>query len=426
MPDLLTPESRSLMLRGALEANHHIELWWGRSTDAERRRACWNALIEHAGQDQANDALWLRVLKQVAKSSWREGFPPHILALISERLLPLSEFTPIVLTVLEQALPRRTDWEVTPNDPKADVLDDRLRELAKQHDPLAKRAATLIGVAHRTKAATQLPTEYGAHEPVLTIYEHAGTLPPGYSRLEHMRMSLLLGVRQLTQQPLQAVRDYLGAALGAGLSLALMVYVSYRKLTLVATVPLLNAIGQGIMFGALYGAGIWIARRLSSKLLVAPRWLRLGLAIVAGGLTVALTFWLYQKLVYDDVLEPLVGIPAGFCYVAGFALSVRLSARMQVLAGSAGVVGAFLIAWFAYLQSDYSLRPPFFFDENAPEAAVALALGAGLLLASVVTAQSWLLPFLARRHSARTRERFGVSDDGRSAPTSQAGSRLPH
>ncbi len=393
LPDLITSDVRSLMLRGAFDEGQKIEKWWDKSTDPERRGACWNAL------DGNNDAVHLRVLKLVAKAKWQESISSKVFHQISNRLMPVSDFTPIVLEILERALPVQKEWRI--EKPELPGVDDGLRQLVLSHSTLSRRAAALIGKTHRLKAAEGLPADLKHAEPLLAILENAGSLPPGYSTSDSIRLALWLGVHQLTRQPLIAFRKYLWAIAGGMFSVALMVYIIYRKLTLVDTVPFLNAIGQGIMFGILYGSGIWLARHISEQLQVAPRWLRVGIGTIAGGLVLAAGFWLYQRLVYDDEILLMVSIPAGLVYVFGFAVSTGLRARLQILAGTAGFVAAFLIPWSVYLNSEGSIRPPFFFDESAPVTAVGMVLAAGILLSALVTGYLWLLPILRKALTAQ-------------------------
>lgn len=151
---------------------------------------------------------------------------------------------------------------------------------------------------------------------------------------------------------------------------------------------MLNTLGLGLMYGLIYGAGVWAALHIGQRLQVAPYWVRTVLGAVVGGLIVAFGINLFQTLYYDDVIEPAVSIGSGILYVVGFAASVGLPIVMQIVLGSAGVALAFLIPWANYL-SNPDFRPPFIFDEGRLETVGPLIIAAALIVAFVTFGYVW-------------------------------------
>jgi serine/threonine protein kinase len=373
---LATENVRTLMLRGALEYNQQIDRWWGECSDEERQIACWHAVLN------GSDIVGQRALTLAVTTSWVREVSTKLLNKVGSRLIPVSEFTPVILEFLERALPERKQWW---DDDELKETDDNLSALAMSRSQLAPRAASLIGTAHRTRAAAKLPTTFRQANPILIAYETAGTLPDSISRVEKFRLLLMLAFRQLTRNPVNALIRYSWAALGSVIAMALIVYITFRALdpaNLLSATRILNTIGLGLMYGLIYGAGVWAARHIGQRLLIAPYWLRTTFGAIVGGVIVAFGMSLFQQLVYVDEIDPRTSIISGILYVVGFAASVGLPIAMQLVLGSAGVALAFLIPWTIYLN-DPDFRPPFIFDEENPDVVAPLIITASLLVACV-------------------------------------------
>ncbi len=385
LKDLVTPEVRSLMLRGALEYNQQVDHWWKESGDSERQRACWHAVLN------GNDAVCTQALSLAVTMPWVQNASDTILNSVGKRLMPPSEFTPIALEFLERSLQPRAEWAP---DERLQETDDNLKALAMSKSPLATRAGALIGTARRMRAVMALPTRIGQANPILTAYETAGSLPVSIPLVERIRLLLMLAARQLTRNPVQARDQYGWAAAGSALSMGLMVYIVFRSTDLLGNTRVLNTLGLGLLFGLWYAIGIWLARHIGQRLQIAPFWLRTILAVLAGGAVVAFGFYMFQRLVYDDVIEVPVAIFSGLLYVFGFALSVGMPPGLQLILGSAGVAAAYLVPWTDYLNGllaevDIPLRPPFVFDDSDPTLAIWLVIGAALLLGIVTLGYIW-------------------------------------
>jgi hypothetical protein len=379
---LITSDVNSLMLRGALEYNQQIETWWQQCNDVERQRAVWHAVAH------GTDAVRLHAIGLAISTFWVSNVSLEMINNVGKRLMPPSDFTPTALEFLERALPVQDTWNTDSN---LAETDDNLRNLATSDSPLADRAAALIGTAHRTRAMSALSTTVGQAHPALIAFEQAGSLPNGVSSSDRLRLTLLLAVRQLTRNPLNALTRYGWVALGNSLALGLIVYVTFRAadpFNIVSNTRLLNTLGLGLLFGMIYAIGAWIAQHIAQRLQVAPFLVRAVLGTLAGGAILAAAFGLFQQLVYDDTIDPSVSITCGLLYVVGFAFSVDMPDVWQVLVSAAGVTAAFLIPWHSYL-ADSDMRPPFVFDETHPNRVIVLIIVASLILAFTAKGYRW-------------------------------------
>jgi len=375
LPELVTSEVRSLMLRAALDDGQAVDTWWNQANDEERKLACWNAI------KSINVEVCLRALQRISGTPWAAETSAEIINQLGWLLAPNSPSAPAVLQFLEQALPKPKQWGV---DTRLPDIDRGLGALAAKGDV---QAARLIGKARRTQAIADWPKDFSRFRPLLIIYEAAGTLPD-QQILRKVVLTITLGLRQLTQKPLRALQHYFRYALGNMLAVGLMVFVVYRGLTLTDTSRILNSLGQGIMFGLIYGFGVWLASHISQRLHVAHRVTRILIGALLGGFIVAMGFMVFQSLVYDDVIDFAAAFPAGLLYVLGVAISAEMSAFAQILLGAAGIIGAFLVPWITYLSSiqldpDSTTRAVFFFDDSVPESAVPLVVVAALIIVIV-------------------------------------------
>lgn len=385
METLLTPNLRALMLRGALEYNQEISYWWEKCQPSEQQKACWHAVL------QGTEAACLQALRLILNLNvgWIDQATPEVINVAAKRLMPLSEATPIALKFLEQALPLRDTWQMGD---MLGVVDDSLCSLALSRSPLAEHAARLVGTKRRTQVMLRLAAPKTPNHPALVAYEAAGSLPPTLPLLNKIRLSGFLALRQLTRQPLLASRQYLWSALGNALALALMIYVVFRAAdpaNIFEAKRLLNTLGLGLLFGMLYGFGVWLARHLSQRLLVVPAVLRIVLGLAVGSVVLALGFTVFQQLNYQDEIDPMLALRSGFLYVLGFVISIGRPIAAQILLGTAGMAAALLIPWYEYL-SNADVRPPFFFDDTQPNSALPLVLVATLLAAVLTFGYVWI------------------------------------
>lgn len=391
LPTLLNEEVRSLMLRASLEYDHQSVHWWTTCNDSEKKRASWHMLV---GGSQ--DAI-KRTLTLVVGTNWVGEAPDNVLNSVSDYLVTDSDLRPGALQLLEYAVPVSKDWL---QEERLRQVDDNLSALARTPTPLARRAAVLIGRTRRTRAARALPAQVGHNDSLLTAYETAGSLPGVFSRSEKIKLSLALALRQLTRQPGAALGQYAWAAAGSWLGIGLMIYVVLRSYSLIGSIRVLNTVGEGLLFGMIYGIGIWLGRHISQHLRLIPLWARAMLGTAVGGLVVATGFSLFQRWVYDDVIVPTISIPCGLLYVWGFAISVELPTWAQLILGAGGVIAAYLAPWPVYVSSldaDVEIRPPFIFDLSRPDTILPLVIAAALLLALVTLGYLWIGPLIRNR-----------------------------
>jgi serine/threonine protein kinase len=373
---LQTPDTRSLMIRGALEYNLPDE-WWKDSSPEAQQRACWNAVRT------GSDPVRLKAIDLAVTMPWGHQAPPDVLKLAGQRLMPITGFTASALSLLEKALPSQQAWPCMPDAGLAE-LDGNLRALATSNptDPvymgLPARAAALIGKARRTGAALGLPTSLA----LLTIYEQAGSLPEGIPIFQQLKVALALALHQLTRRPLQAVQRYSWAATGNILAYAALILTIGWPRFLDFNQLLNHTIAYGLLYGLILGLGVWLSQHIGSRLRVLPYLPRTVLGALAGGLVVAAAFTLYNQIALDNAIDPLIALYSGVLYVSGFAIGEGLALWATSLLGAGGIALALLIPWFSYLQNESA--PPLDFGD-LDTSVIVILVGGVALLATILT-----------------------------------------
>jgi hypothetical protein len=293
-----------------------------------------------------------------------------------------------VMAFFEKYLPTTPKW--TSDLPLAET-DQALASLANSESPFAKRASVLIGKTHRLAAFILLKTIPQR----IAAYESADSLPATVPFGERLLLMSRLTLQQVTREPGKVIPQQLLTVLGSITAFGWLTYDLYRSSDFLSNRRLFNTLGNGFLFGLIYGLAIWNSRHIVTTARSVPRWLRLSLAIAIGTIIFLIGASLFQVLVYDDVLDPAVGLLSGALFVGGFALSINMPFWVQAIAGITGVMGALLIPWSYYLND--GTRAPFIFDADNPDRAVFSALVAAALICICTLGNQWRQSFQNRK-----------------------------
>jgi serine/threonine protein kinase len=386
-PGLFTEEVASLMLRGAIQFNQQIDKWWDRANDKARERACQHALMQN------NETAILSAMRLWASRGWSRRLDVDILRSVAQRMMTMPDMADTALDFFERVLPIRLSWIDDTEDPnnKIPEVDAYLQSLAiSGNEPQAQRAARLIGQARRTHAALSLPTSFQDADPLLIAFETAGSLPNSIPVHWRLIFALLLAVRQLTRNPINAAMQLLWTVAGNVVAMSLMLYsVGVERAVPGSNWLIVNTIGFGLLFGLIYGFGVWLSRHIGLRLSVAPYLLRTLISIAAGGLIMAAGFNTFQRFQYDGWdLEPTMAISSGVLYVLGYVMSVRWRWWLQMGFGTAGFMAAFLIPWQQYVDF-VSYSAPLLFSETNPSSALGLTFAAGSIASAMTVGYLW-------------------------------------
>jgi serine/threonine protein kinase len=378
----------SLLYRRPVQAVAEIDLerWRSATPEADQREIGYVLLLDIPTTGGASDLLpdTLGLLRQLASSTpLPDAVQQHLIA-----LAPTASEADgaTILEVLASGLaPPPGGWRDAQT-----AVDGLLAELAVGESSLQKTATGLIIRTRSASALRQIMSMPDSRRRMAVLREtmaETRRLPPGTPPQLAARVLIETGLRQIADQPRLLLAVYLTIGLSCGLALGLLIYLTFRSPDFLSARRILNALAQGLLFGLQIGAGGFIAHVMASRLRILAFGVRLGLAVVVGGLITAWAFANWHVLHYDLPADSPLLLPGGLLFAAGFATgaATRRGGLRLILTGL-GVLAALMVTWHIALETGDN--PLIYFEYDAPAQTWALALlfagiaGAGSLIAS--------------------------------------------
>jgi hypothetical protein len=224
--------------------------------------------------------------------------------------------------------------------------------------------------------------------------EEIPAFPDGVPASIRRQVFTALSLRQLLADPLSLVGRYVGAALGYGLGLGLIIYVQFVDPNgLLAAQRIGNALAVGALYGVLTGIGILAATEPAARLRAWTRPGRIALSWVLGALLTTAAFILFQRYFYFENAPDWKWLLAvGGVFVSGFALSSGL-ARRAWIRSVAGAVGALLAVYLVSWQIGFFNRgatPVIMLSEFQDDVSLVLSAWLALALGVFVCLPEWI------------------------------------
>jgi serine/threonine protein kinase len=371
--------ARRLLLRAALEHGHNLDHWWTQLEDLADRRA---VTLQTLNGDLA--AGRLRAMQRLAtiEDSEPPAIPTRVASVIVEEPEAAVRLAGIALLV-QRATPS-AGWR---DSAFSSAIDITLAELAA-HDPnpaVVEAAARACARLRSASAVLRLAREASAGnkralQALIYVRDEVPALPPGVLASIRRQVFTALSWRQLLADPLGLIGRYVGAALGFGLGLGVIVYALYNDPGgLLASQRLLSALAVGALYGLLVGLGLVNATELAARLRTFNRPARIALAWIVGTLLAGIAFAAFHGLFYGFTPDGQWLLVIAFVFVAGFALASGLTRRpwIRSVAGTTGVLAATYFTW------QYGQYPLIIFNEGQDDQTLVmciwLAVAVGLL-----------------------------------------------
>jgi serine/threonine protein kinase len=341
--------ARRLMLRAALEHGHNLDYWWSQLDDVADQRAV-------SLQTLTSDLAPARIRAFQRLSTIEDSDPPAIPIRVASVIAaePDSAVRLAGIALLEQrALPLK-EWRFAAF---SEVIDGVLADLAA-HDPdpkVAEAAARACARLYSTSAVTHLAYlaaggDRRALHALTYVREEIPAFPDGVPASIRRQVFTALSWRQLLADPLGLIGRYVGASLGYGLGLGLIVYVQFVDPNgLLAAQRIGNALAVGALYGVLTGVGILAATEPAARLRAWTRPGRIALSWVLGALLTTAAFILFQRYFYfENAPDWKWFLAIAGVFVSGFAISSGLTRRAWIrsVAGAIGaLLAVYLVSW---------------------------------------------------------------------------------
>ncbi|HVU12915.1 MAG TPA: serine/threonine-protein kinase, partial [Phototrophicaceae bacterium] len=390
---------KTMMLRGALEFDHDIDVWWSRLNDESRRMVALHALLSE------NPSARVRALQRL--ETLPDAEPPQIPRLVGQQLQvetnSAAQFAAIRVleirgkskptvsvvsgdgTMLSTArirlqLSAPNDWRESVFSPEIDSLLANLA-LDTEKPEIAEAAARAIGrirseAAVRVLAEHQRTGDHGALHALALVRDEAPSLPKSVSPQVRIYTWLNNTWRRLTDDPIQAVWRYVAAAIFAGISVWWYAYSEISDASIFFAERWGKSLTTGITFGVVYGLVILFAAEVPERLRgFWPWWARLLLNIILGLATGILVwvvfdwFFLYYQPAPEDFNAIILG---GVGAAAAFALGVVFD-----IPGWLGAIWAAIMTFIPLYVTAVNYMPPLIYvrpDETIQEYAIPIAI----------------------------------------------------
>jgi len=405
---------RQMLLRGALEYDHDLALWWEQNDEAARRLVCLHTIrsggtaarlralarLETLADDPRQPSIARLVAQALEVEQDEQGRIAALRVLATRAALdaPQQEYalpeeargrlltTLSRLGIVAQG-PRL--WRDAIYSPEIDLLIAE-QALDVEHPQVADFAARVIGqirsmTALRALARQQQRGRVGALRALALVRDEVPYLPDVVAPQARAYAWMTNSLRRLSADPLALILRFVLALLGGWIAFGQQVYITYRAQALFTPQRWGNALSIGLVMGLFIALTVLLADESSRRLRgFWPGWARalawLPLGLLMGVISWAAFTWFYLGGAVSWDLVRLGGAGLGL----GFGVVALLGLRGPLAVGLAGL-SIYLPLYAAYRNQCSQLY--LCFDEQgnlfsnfspAPVALVGLLLG-GLL-----------------------------------------------
>ncbi len=347
---VLDDAGRQMLLRGALEYDRDIDVWWDTLNDDSRRWVCLHAIrspnpptrmramyrletlpdmtppriaqmVAQALQGENRREVRIAALKVLATRAHLASDPTYDIK-TEYRGQMLSS-----LTRLEIMMEPRGDWMEGVYTPEIDTLIAQIA-LDTSDPEVAEFAARTVGRIRSLTAVRYLAKQRRAGSPgalraLAVVRDEAHDLPQGVHPLIRSYAWMANTWRRAFDKPLTLIWRFLFAVLGGWLGMGFQVYTTFRSESVFNPDRIANTLAYGLIFGVFIGIVVLLADEIPSRLRGFWRfWTRTAFSVIAGIGAATLTWgaatYMYTKLDpnWDLMLFGGFWLAIGFCYSA--------------------------------------------------------------------------------------------------------------
>jgi len=391
-----------MLLRGALEYDVDVEVWWQRLDDDSRRLVCLHTIRSGTAPARIRALYRLETLpddeqrpvipRLVGQALEVERDPTARIAALrvlgtrswlvkrNQSFEIQTQFRGRMLTTMTRfglLLTSPTHWIEAVYDVEIDLLvaeqalDDEDEDVSEFAARTVGRMRSLTGLRHLANA--QREGRPGALRALALVRDEAPSLPDVVAPQARLYAWLTNTVRRLTDNPLEAVLRYLLALLGAWIGMGQQVYNTYLTLNIFSLQRWSDTLGFGLMFAVVTALVVFVGDELSRRLRgFWPWWARMALFGTLGVVLGFVAWFMYQLLFLYYTPPANLALIAGIGLALGYVLAALLNLRAWV-----AVPLAALLTWLPL----YAIYASFYEAESfnvAWAAPLGLLVGLGI------------------------------------------------
>jgi serine/threonine-protein kinase len=350
-----------MLLRGAIEYDHEVNFWWDKLDNDNRRWVCLHAIRSENAPARTRAFYRLETLPDsdppkipmlVAQSLSSEvneqakSAAIHVLGTRAQKRKPgeSSGSYPAMpaQSITGRLLTTRTRADIQMDAPEAwkeavysEDIDQLLAEIAL--DPtfpaIAEQAARTVGRIRSLAALKMIAEEQrkgskGALRALALVRDEAPSLPNVVSPQGRVYAWIANTWRRLTDDPLDNVRRFVFALIGAGAAMGAHVFITFRSEAIFNAERWGKTISIGLTFGMFMAFLVLLAGEFPSRLRrFWPGWARLAAASLVGFLWGTLTWGAFTWFFFNYPPSWDVMAYAGIGTALGFVLTAIFSLR---------------------------------------------------------------------------------------------------
>ncbi|HEX5807112.1 MAG TPA: protein kinase [Anaerolineales bacterium] len=374
------------MLSQSLTYGHSDKKWWTAVRNPHERLLVSSQLLQ-----RDNEVIASRVLKRLTGDSDLLASSHGIPAGIARSLLSIGLKTKDqilrqnILMGLRLLVRAEDAWKDPALEPEQ---IRRLGELALEESRSGDLAAQLIGHLRSPSAVRVVlrePDEGRKVDTLLLVQKEAGSLPAFVPGAVRARLSLEWVLQRSIQQPVRLMVAYLLAFLGSAAGIGLQVYLTIQLPNFLDTARLAASLERGLIIGAIFGLGIFLARLITERFATANAFPRIILGTLAGGLVTNIAFLLFHVLFLNTPPRSFLITLGCFVMALSFALAGVVRSRfVKITLTSSAAFIAIVGTWLVHRNlaaSLLDLTPLFHYNRDWSLVQVMLvALGVALCI----------------------------------------------
>jgi len=365
------PDKSTFMFQHAIVHGYNDDFWWGKVVDpADRLRL--SMLLTRGENPVINERVVRHIVRDGQIRSLKAPLPEFSATVFLE--VAHSNRDPElqrgIFNTLSDLAPASNHWRPTVFGVEADQL---LAFLALEAPPEGDVAAALIGTL-RSTLAVETVLNSGAskrrNDALIAIQQSAGSLPqsiPDRIRLESTGRWL---TRRLFDKPLRLLSVYGWIVLGIALSAGLQTYLTYRLPQFMDTLRILGSLERGAILGLILGIGVLATRVVVERFPEFNGFIRLGAAILVGGILINLAFFIFDVLMNSLVPMGILVSTGSLLIAAGYGLGGLVKPRLlKILITSVFVGIAIAGSWAGHVllsRMSIAMSPVFFYEYSWP------------------------------------------------------------